>query len=306
VLDSSLTISTKLDWLQGVCYFNTLARCFDFYDWLVAFKSSGDRWYSLERSLWRGELYQTSYGSTAHFLSGISSLDDRFKVYLEISGQFLSSLELHQQFTLFSALFQYGFRFTRCDIALDDYLRRSPFYEVLAFGRAGDFRPFESFKYIETSVQGGVKSPTCYFGSPLGRKLLRMYDAEIVHGIPADRWELQLRDDYCRNALELWDSGLTLQSIVLGSIYFDSPWWASLCSEVSCLSTVSGPQRDNSLEKIVNWLFSQVAPSLALLVDCYGYDSFLSLLDQLVSVGRDRFRPWHFAMIRKYKSEVSL
>ena len=297
-----LDIQSRLDWYSGSLDFEHYDSVLSLTELLSSCVSS--RPFKYEKGFFRGKLWSDSWSDPNHtFLVGANYDSSGFyHSFVELHGSFLSQLTYHQQLQLDSYFSNDcdNFNPTRIDICLDDYQRRVSFDDVLAIGIAGEYFPYEKFKLIETSRRDCLGSAkTCYFGSSL--KSVRFYDAEIVHGFLADRWELQLRDMYAANALKFLRSGTSPASLVLGSIIFPdlSGWDSLLASEPSVYSVPSDPFNP-SLEKTLSWLEFQVAGSLAMVADCYG-DRFSVYLDSLLSLGRSKYLNYHRALIDTYR-----
>ncbi len=196
-----MSISVRPDYFQGTCYFpcdSDLKACLDLVCDLLPI---GDSWTLRDKSLFCGESFNYSFRSIRGKLyGGFRREAQRWKMLLQIPGSYWSQLDSSQYLSLISLLLDCGFNTTRFDIALDDYDRRVGFDSVKKSGELGHYRLVDSYKCIESTIIRGLDLiPTCYFGS--SDKILRFYDAEFIHGIQADRWELQLRDNHARVAI---------------------------------------------------------------------------------------------------------
>lgn len=122
---------------------------------------------------------------------------------LVIKGQALSRLPLEKQYLLcFELYYLYGFSCTRIDIAIDDYdktVNRKDIVKALKSKDYSGFTKSRGFDNYDKPEDG--QAETIYLGSPKSDKLVRFYNAEGVHGIPADRWELELREKNAQNLL---------------------------------------------------------------------------------------------------------
>ena len=167
-----------------------------------------------------------------------------------------------------------------------------------------------------TIVRGFPPAPTCYFGK--GNKILRFYDAEIVHGISAHRWELQLRNDHARLTLSdyLADPS-SLPQFITGAVDFGhessgywasfsrANWWESLRSQSGGSRKVKLKPFQPCFERSLNWLYDQVAPTLAIASHGYGPIEFDHLIKDLVEQGSQRLKPYHHSIINEIKKEVN-
>ncbi|MEG3439901.1 replication initiation factor domain-containing protein [Pannus brasiliensis CCIBt3594] len=269
--------------------------------------------------------YLDSVGGSAQLLRSVSGLmgrqrvvksgdETRYHLRLEMPGQFC---KLVQQLPLCEYLDSEGFRITRIDVCLDDYLRRVPFSAVKSAGDEGHYRLVESFESIESAVLTGDRPiGTCYFGR--SDKRIRFYDAEFMHGFPADRWELQLRNDLARSAFDLFRQDPDcLASLVVGAVDFGIPgnhyrkfarfpWWQSLIDDSGSASRVSGGRYVPDLSRTVKWLDTSVAPTLAVLRSGLGLN-FQQFLTDLCDSGYDRLKPYHHQWIDAIRvSEVNV
>ena len=129
-----------------------------------------------------------------------------YSYWLSIPGQVFAGLDLIDQYRLIQGLFFiYKGRGSRFDIALDDYKRRVDYKTVYRTVEKEDYAHFRKWKEVKN---GGMDLPTVasiYLGCGnrgIRRKGLVFYNAEIVHGIDADRWELRYRQDYAKAMFE--------------------------------------------------------------------------------------------------------
>jgi DNA relaxase NicK len=210
-----------------------------------------------------------------------------------------------------------GFRCTRLDIALDDYKRRVEFETVKAAGDSGHYRLVKSFKSIQSKICSEAGSVgTCYFGS--SDKILRFYNAEFVHGIKADRWELQLRADIAQSAFDVYLSQVeNLASMlvaevdfgIFGKYYRDFvrfDWWESLIQDAGSVYSIPRSSYEPDLSRTILWLDTAVAPTLAVLRSGLG-SQFNVFLNQLCNGGDNRLKPYHKKWIETiYESQIDV
>lgn len=311
-----MSITVRPDYLQGTCYFPSdldLTACLDLICDLLPI---GDSWALRDKPLFCGELFDHSFRSIRGKLyGGFRDEGQQFKMVLQIPGSYWAQLDSSQYLSFLSFMLDYGFNPTRFDIALDDYDRRIDFNSIKELGESGHYRLVNSYKCIESSiVRGADLVPTCYFGS--SDKILRFYDAEVVHGIKADRWELQLRDDHARTVIEdyLADPD-SLGSFVTGAVDFGFcssdwyhsfkrvNWWESLRIASKGARKIQLPSYEPCYEKSEDWLYSQVAPTLAVGFHGYGAKGFSSLLFDLITEGTKRLKSYHIQWIKELKKE---
>jgi hypothetical protein len=255
--------------------------------------------------------------------------DGCYDCWLNLPGSYLSGLSTSRCHNLVSYLSdRLGFRCTRFDIALDDFERRVDAATVVEAIENGHGCRFRNSKVITSRSGRGTPSTTVYMGAR--RKVVRFYDAEAVHGIPADRWELQLRErragSFCRQYVEEFslerykgqdgvldgvrrsaDIERFLAAAVVGSVDFrDSStgdknidrrsrldWWASLCFDVGAEILIHVPKEPVTFRRTLDWADKQIAPTLATIRAGWGKVRFGAWLSGLLAYGDSRMGPRH-------------
>jgi hypothetical protein len=311
-----MTIVVRPDYFQGTCYFESyldLEACLDLICDLLPI---GDSWSFLNKSLFCGESFNYSFRSIRGKLyGGFRREHQQFKMLLQVPGSYWSQLDPSQYLSFLDFMLDCGFHPTRFDIALDDFDRRTNFNSVKKLGKLGHYRLVNSYKCIESAiVRGADLIPTCYFGS--SNKMLRFYDAEVVHGIKADRWELQLRDNHARTVInDYLENSESLASFVTGAVDFgycssndyDSfkrvDWWESLRTTSKGARKINLPDYEPCFEKSESWLYNQVSPTLAVAFHGYGIKGFSSFLFDLITEGTKRLKSYHIQWINELKKE---
>lgn len=271
---------------------------------------------------------------------------DGFDCWLDMSGGYWSEQCMATAWGRLATLVKrWSFSLTRIDIAADDYRRVVTPGVVADLVERGRRDPsqryhhgFREFEYMKSSGKKGI-GETAYLGKRGGRKLLRCYDAQIVHDIPAIRWELQLREFKANHVVtefidrfdeskyrdkdnirdnERWAKEMVehLLNVVFSSVDFRVPrgkeknmerlervsWWAELCRSVTERVRVPLPKRTQSLKKSMDWLYRSVAPSLAVFCAALGPDRFYNdFLQAIVSDGRRRLGDVQWSLIRSVK-----
>jgi hypothetical protein len=296
-------LQTRLDFISCTREFDTLDDIRTAIGWILSYANGDgvDRWEYLDDNGRQSLRVLRSVSGLLGWQKVVKSEDGiRYHLRLELPGQFCKVAYL---IPLCHYLHRERFRITRLDICLDDYLRRVEFPLVKSAGDLGHYRLVESFKSIESAALiGDYLVGTCYFGKY--DKVLRFYDAEFMHGIEADRWELQLRNDHARSAMALYLADPScLAPIVVGSIDFGIPvdyyrqfrrfpWWQSLIDDASHAVSVSPGRYEPDLKRAIKWLSTSVAPTLAVLRDGLG-SQFETLMIELCNDGSDRLKPYH-------------
>ena len=310
---------SRFDYLQGTFYCPNRKIIERLLDILCKFIFPADKWYWLKHGIYSGEKFDNAFQSVSgKFRGGFRWESGECRGIIFIPGSFLSKLTEHKQYRLVSGLSRLGLKFTRVDIALDDYHRRIEHDWVKEAGHSGLYQFFDKFDYRASKiVRDSSAVPTCYFGSEKSDKRLRFYDADSVHQIGADRWELQLRREYADCAVDdyLKDPDC-LASLVVGSIRFvksfdvnwrhleSADWWQLLVNAV-------GTRRLHRLDvsshpyDVIAWLERQVAPSLAVLYYGKGSEWFNDFIQDLVNQGFIRFQPKHTALVDWFINEGS-
>ncbi len=314
------SITVRPDYYQGTAYFNSKLDCFDFLDSVCSLLPIGDSWSFLDYPLFCGERFTNAFRSVRGKLFGGIRLDkevSKYKILLQVPGSYWSQLESENYHQLLNLSLSIGFNITCLDICLDDYYKRVSFKEVKDFGELGNYRLVRYYQLIEsTIVRGSPPIPTCYFGK--GEKILRFYDAEMVHGIPAHRWELQLRNDHARSVVnDYLADPHCLPEFITGAVDFGTEssgywssfvradWWESLRSESGGFRKVNLEPFQPCFERSLDWLYNQVAPTLAIAFHGYSPMEFQELINDLVENGYQRLKPHHHNIIKEIKKEVN-
>lgn len=311
-----MSVSVRFDYLQGIAYLDYESEVKAVLDSVCNLLPMGDSWALLNRSLFLGESFTSAFCSIrGRLYGGYRRETTRYKILLQVPGSYWSQLDPVNYLPLIELLTDYGFHFTRVDIALDDYNRRIDFETVKKVGELGQYKLVNSYKCVESSIVRGYPSiPTCYFG--LSDKILRFYNAEVVHGIKAHRWELQLRGDHAQSVIcDYLQNQDCLGEFVIGAVDFgvlsgqswDSfnrfNWWESMRVDVGGLKKIQLPIYKPCFEKSLKWLYGQVAPTLAVAYSGYGQKAFDDLIKDLIKVGNGRLKQYHHQWINELKKE---
>ncbi len=310
----SVTISP--DYFQGTCYLDHRSDVDECLDKICDFLPIGDSWSLVNKSLFCGEQFTSSFRSIrGKLFGGLRHEVKHYKLLLQIPGTYWSQLEIENQIPLLELLKGYGFNMTRFDIALDDYARRVDFNTVKAAGEVGHYRLVNSYKCVESViVRGSDLVPTCYFGS--AHKMLRFYNAEVVHGREADRWELQLRGNHADSVIsDFLENPDSLGRFLTGSVDFGYQknsswssfqrfdWWESLRIDSQGSQKIILPPFKPCFERTERWLYDRVAPTLAVAFLGYGSQGFCSLIEDLILSGTSRLKPYHQQWIKELQKE---
>jgi hypothetical protein len=196
------SLATGIDWLSFT-FDNLSLACFQ---QLVQFVSD-----SLESpivlepgtSAWFGR----SWSSSAFAVNGSrlywDSAEDGSisRLIIDINGGSLRRLPLRDIWRFCLGLANvYKATCRRFDVFIDDYKRRIGFWDVVACHGRKEIALFERLSISGSAKPGELLIPTVYLGSRESEKFIRFYNAEAKHGIPADRWELELKRRHAQAA----------------------------------------------------------------------------------------------------------
>ena len=122
-----------------------------------------------------------------------------YRASIIIPGKALRTLHFHDILAFMTRLTHvFRVKFTRIDLCMDDYRRRVSYKFLHSLAIQGETAGAQLYDGRRSGVCGdkGLSgSDSIYFGSK--RRILNIYNAEFMHGIPADRWEARFREDYC-------------------------------------------------------------------------------------------------------------
>ncbi len=285
LLGINLMISCQIDYLQAIGRFTEIKELQEFLNFLS--KDLDDKIAILSRKrFWCGMSFDHSFRSVLGIRGGYSLSGNKIRAIIVLSGEYVRLIP-HQIEWVKSIQENYPeLKITRIDIALDDYERRVKLSQIKVAVSQGNYSLLEKAKGINSKISFSSKyEDTIYFGSPNSNKLIRFYNAETVHDIPADRWEAQFR----RQRAELvWQEiskinhSNELAKLVTGTIDFINRnhsvnmrqcprlhWWQSLLDETDVQYIKVGSQ-EKSIDRAFEWIDRQVGPTLAMIYEAYG------------------------------------
>jgi hypothetical protein len=251
------------------------------------------------------------------------------QLYIYAGGQVLGAAThkaAHDAFTWLG--YAYHFEGKRFDVAIDDYDKGTPLEAVEAAAIAGNYAYCASHQIMESARRGENPGKTVYFGSPKSNKRVRCYDKSVESGgeIDAIRWEVQLRDDKADYAITRWltlePSDLTgegarfLASLVTGGVHLCDrsdneknidrcevlPFWADFLARAAEGLRIPCPKKAPLLERSLEWLQNQVAPTLGVVRRVFG-EGFDTYMEALIGGGENRHGSRHRALIAVAQSE---
>jgi len=254
---------------------------------------------------------QKILGNVRVFFDGAPAMG----VHVEVSGKGCRELESYKVTDwghFFGEVHSRGGVFTRLDVAIDD---RAGLVQMGAIKQAiitGDlvsrWRSGRCVTAFALGGEGGMQGETFYFGSAQSRIQLRIYDKAAEQGVVGEHWvrvELQARRERADSLA--WGYLFGADEFVAGILrsYLEfkqrsgdsnksrwpiAGWWDAFLGHVAeaRLATAAAVR---TLEGSILWLKRQVAPTLAMLVECSGGD--LGPLLKVMATGQVRYRSWH-------------
>lgn len=224
---------------------------------------------------------------------------------------------------LFRILIERGSKFTRIDLAFDDFQKVYTPYDYLQFKLADRIKSkCKSWSYIASAGKFGG---TFYLGNRSNGRFLRIYDKdyESEGAIPSVRYELELKSDYA-NAAAAWmadqSSGDYFCDILKDMMVLIEPVSSSTESGLyaaKCRAAVDekfedlfksqvyrkvpfkveAVKREFSLSRQVKWFEKQLRTSLHIFLRVIGPEAFLCQV-QDVQLTEEKER-----LLRKYTAE---
>ena len=219
-----------------------------------------------------------------------------------------------------------GGRFTRIDVAVDDYGKRLRLVDIVRGVQKGHGCGFKKSALI-IGLQGGSlrnKGWCLYLGSRESEKMVRYYDkfAESNGADDCFRWECEFKG---KTAQAAWDRisvysrsldvGMVLRDLALGAINFierkdknldrgvQVKFWAEWISYVKAVPLkVLVVRPKSSISRKIKWVSSQVARSLALICVASNQPDFLQWVSNLVGEASNRFTAHEFLLIQEHFS----
>jgi len=201
-----------------------------------------------------------------------------------------------------------GVRCRRIDLAFDD---RSGVLDLDLMRDKWDRNEVSSRARVMTEVRdhrhdGERGGRTQYYGHRSSERCVRVYDKGAKEGVPGDwiRVELEIKGDAAEVFFSQWDAagygtGYAV-GVLCGVLRFlersstdsnrgrwpSSPFWRSFTEGADEIPLVV-PSACRDITDVQSWLVSQVSASLALLVECYGWER----LHAVAGIGRHKMGP---------------
>jgi len=205
------SLSVRPDWIQGTIRFVSLEQLHEVLHFMEG--------YSKERYVLhpeRGRFVGKQWHNTAQGIEGClilynlpsQELDELGHAFISLTATVLSGMDARDIWRLLNGLVNcWGFKATRFDIAIDDFLKSITFDQVNDAGRVRNYTGFRLEPRIyHTYRKGKVAGYTITFGTRASDRLLRFYDKDFESKgrIKSNRWELELHDELAQKAIADW------------------------------------------------------------------------------------------------------
>jgi hypothetical protein len=241
-----------------------------------------------------------------------------------LPGSVLGHFTIDTIHALLLGLAQFQPKYTRFDIAIDDYDKRISFEQVADAIAHRNYANFKKGKIIKNYGDdwGGF---TIYCGSSASLRMVRFYDkcAESKGEINSYRWEAQLRDEVATKAVYEWlevyedMSAQYLASLVIGCVTFvergkeknvprmvELPWWRDFRQAVGYIRH-SFQKIPTTLKKAQKWVNHQVVKTLKIMHEVVGGKNFANWLVREMIKAPKRFTKADLARLERWEYEFS-
>ena len=206
---------------------------------------------------------------------------------------------------------------SRLDIACDDREGFLNMEEIVEKVQANEINSRMTKRSVIVSFDGTQRSgSTIYLGAPSSDFRVRIYDKALEEGVDGHwiRVELVMRHKNAAAFVEQMNSapsvGKLAAQVVNDKFSFierdDSNitrctvcgWWQSFVDELESVRLVARCVIQHSVERIENWIESQVGPSLAVILNTLGWPH----LFELARAAAGRLSAWQLSLISDYNS----
>lgn len=206
---------------------------------------------------------------------------------------------------------------SRLDIACDDREGFLNMEEIVEKVQANEINSRMTKRSVIVSFDGTQRSgSTIYLGAPSSDFRVRIYDKALEEGVDGHwiRVELVMRHKNAAAFVEQMNSapsvGKLAAQVVNDKFSFierdDSNitrctvcgWWRSFVDELESVRLVARCVVQHSVERIENWIESQVGPSLAVILNTLGWPH----LFELARAAAGRLSAWQLSLISDYNS----
>jgi len=223
--------------------------------------------------------------------------------------------------------------FTRVDLAIDDhkgFWKMKTIEKKVSKGEVvSKFRTAKSVREYRLE-DGEALGETIYFGASTSRLKLRLYDKrKQLHekkGVDLDnlpevwnRVEMEFRDERAQMASHLiaegWPVGRILKGVLKHYVRFvvkakgernksrwrTAAWWEKFLDNVEPIRLTKKAEMEASVERRIEWLYKQVAPTLALVLRAE--EGEMTVFYNMIKEGEKRLGPKEKMMIREYRQK---
>lgn len=206
---------------------------------------------------------------------------------------------------------------SRLDIACDDREGFLNMEEIVEKVQANEINSRMTKRSVIVSFDGTQRSgSTIYLGAPSSDFRVRIYDKALEEGVDGHwiRVELVMRHKNAAAFVAQMNSapsvGKLAAQVVNDKFSFierdDSNitrctvcgWWQSFVDELESVRLVARCVIQHSVERIENWIESQVGPSLAVILNTLGWPH----LFELARAAAGRLSAWQLSLISDYNS----
>ena len=241
------------------------------------------------------------------WFDGPSEKSPHAHLLISLSGKVLGVLPVIKIWELCRFLIEvHEVKFTRVDVALDDYAKAVRYGDVADAAIAGNYAYIKQISpYITHERNGNLdKAFTVYIGSTQSDKFIRFYNKnrESNGDINSYRWEMETKDEVAHQLIVEWLqlpedefeelSPSFLAGKILGMVDFvyrrkigfakqknitrmeQYSWWKSFVNRVGSRLRHSVPRPDTSFEKKKKWIERSVFGSVAVIRKVLGIFEF--------------------------------
>lgn len=206
---------------------------------------------------------------------------------------------------------------SRLDVACDDRVGLLDMSEIFDRVQSRQVNTrMTKFRFVGEMSSKNREGLTVYFGSASSDFRIRIYDKAYEQGVEGHwvRVEMVLQGQNGNAFSSELASGASfgrLAAMVLNDkLSFierdDSnisrctvcPWWSAFVDELSKLQLVARKAAQHPVGRIYDWLINQVAPSLAVIRECFSYGTLLDISES----GKERLSRKQEALISDFKS----
>lgn len=318
VLDPSLYLS--IDWLTFTLPIHSLDEVMDFIgECSHLFRDSVT--VDEEKGFMCGKYYASSGRSArgALFTWNLPKEGPTGDLRVSLPSKALSECRQDEIWAYIRSLFEQGAKFTRIDVAIDDYSKSIQPETVVEAHSDQNFARFRKFRPIVEYSSGILAGWTLYLGSRGSESCVRYYDkcAESKGQIDCYRWEAEFRDDkaqdVCSKLSFIPTSAMhklapkLLSACLMGCIDFPDregkkkrldrckplPWWKEFCDRVGQRLRVVVRRTPSTLQQTKAWCKRSVFGAVSAVVDLLTYqasDSYANawLLDGIAEARKNR------------------